>query len=65
MEISDSVVCTELLLDLFYYELVRGRLSPEMEYLFERHLQHCRSCRHKILGFHRFVHESEIVRNLG
>jgi hypothetical protein len=36
-----------------------------MEYLFERHLQHCRSCRHKILGFHRFVHESEIARNLG
>jgi hypothetical protein len=65
MDITDSVGCTELLLDLIYYELVRGRLSSEMEYLFERHLEQCPNCRRRILGFHHILHETEIVRNYG
>jgi hypothetical protein len=65
MELPESVVCTELILDLIYHELLRGRLSPEAEYLLERHLQECQSCRHKLLSFHSLLQEAAIVRNFG
>jgi hypothetical protein len=65
MELPNETVCTELLLDLIYYEILCGRLSSEMEYLFERHLENCPSCRRKILGFNHILHSAETERNFG
>ena len=65
MELSEKMVCTELLLDLISYEKLRGRLSPEMAYLFDRHLEQCTECREKITDFHRTLHGAEIMRNFG
>jgi hypothetical protein len=68
MEFPDKMVCKELLLDLVCYEIYCKRLSPEMEHLFERHLEECPSCRRRILGFRRILQENQetdIVRNFG
>jgi predicted anti-sigma-YlaC factor YlaD len=65
MELSEKMVCKELLLDLVCYEIHCKRLSPEMEYLLEKHLEECPSCRRRILGFQRILNEAEIVRNFG
>jgi len=68
MELSEKLVCKELLLDLVCYEIHCKRLSPEMEYLFEKHLEECPSCRRRILGFRRILQENQetdIVRNFG
>ncbi len=65
MEVYDEMVCKEMLLDLLFYERRCGHLSPEMEYLFERHIEQCPSCRRRVLGFQRTLNEAEIVRNFG
>ena len=65
MEISDERLCKELLLDIIHYEMRCGHVSPEMKYLFEKHLKECPSCRHSILGFQRNLPEAGIVRNFG
>jgi hypothetical protein len=65
MEFSHKTVCEELLLDLICYEMCCGRLSPEMEYLFEKHLEECQSCRAKTLGFRHMVEGDNIIRNFG
>jgi hypothetical protein len=65
MGLSNHMLCKDLLLDLICYELRSRRLSPEMKYLLERHLEHCKSCRGRILGFQRMLRESEAVRNYG
>ncbi len=65
MELSEETICKELLLDLVCYEIRSKHLSPEMEYLFEKHLEECPSCRHRILGFRRILDEAEVVRNYG
>jgi hypothetical protein len=62
---SQRAHCKELLLDLLYYEKSCGRLSPETEYLFEKHLEKCPSCRFRIRGFMRLLQGEEIVRNFG
>ena len=65
MEPPHDSVCKELLLDLICYEINRGRLSPEMEYLLERHLEMCLSCRREIHGFQSLLHNTEAVPNYG
>lgn len=65
MELSHDAVCEEVLLDLLCYEKYCGHLSPEMDYLFERHLEDCPICRKKISAFQCLVEEDEIVRNFG
>jgi hypothetical protein len=65
MELSDNLYCTEFLLDLIYYEMLYRTLSPEMEYLFKRHLEKCPNCRRWVVGFHRTLHKPEVVRNVG
>ena len=65
MEHSHGTTCGKLLLDIIYYERSCGRLSPEMEYLFEQHLTKCPSCRHRFLGFKRMLREATMVRNYG
>jgi anti-sigma factor RsiW len=65
MQISDEMLCKELLLDIIHYEMRRGNLSPEMRSLFERHLKECPSCRRSILGFQNDLHGTEVVRNFG
>jgi hypothetical protein len=65
MEPTHETVCKELLLDLICYEKSRGRLSPEMEYLLEKHLERCRSCRRDILDFRKLLQINEPVPNFG
>jgi predicted anti-sigma-YlaC factor YlaD len=65
MELSSRMVCQELLLDLICYEMCRGRLSTEMEYLLEKHLEQCPSCRDRIAAFRKMLQEPMIVRNFG
>ena len=47
--------CAELLLDLLCYEVLRERLSPEMEAMLADHLAECEYCRMKFLDFRRIV----------
>ena len=65
VEFSHETVCKELLLDLICYEISRGRLSPEMEYLLEKHLERCLSCRRGILDFRSLLQKKEVVPNFG
>jgi hypothetical protein len=65
MELSDKTFCEEILLDVICYEICRGHLSPEMEFIFEEHLERCPNCRHKILAFLRILREEKFVRNFG
>jgi hypothetical protein len=65
MELSHGMVCGELLLDIIFYEKYCGRLSAEMEYLLERHLQDCVCCRRRMIGFKRMLPERMQVRNYG
>jgi len=65
MEFSHETVCKELLLDLISYERCRGHLSPETEYLLERHLEQCLSCRHGILGYQSLLQNKEAMPNFG
>jgi hypothetical protein len=65
MELHSAVYCEMLLLDLICYELRSGRLSPEMEYLFEKHLEDCLDCKRKVADFNRTIKEDRTVRNFG
>ena len=65
MEFSHETVCKELLLDLISYERYRGHLSPEMEYLLERHLEQCPSCRHGILDYQKLLQNQVAMPNYG
>jgi hypothetical protein len=62
---SNKAICQDLLLDLICYEIRSRRLSPEMEYILEKHLEQCTSCRCKIHGFQRTIQDARIVRNFG
>ena len=57
--------CVDLLLDLVFYERYGRGLSPEMEYLFERHLEGCPSCRERILAFRQILEDGVVQRNYG
>jgi hypothetical protein len=63
--LHETIHCEALLIDLICYERYRGNLSPEMEYLFDRHLEECPSCRQKMLGFGTTIDDGGIVRNYG
>lgn len=65
MEFSHETACRELLLDLISYERYRGHLSPEMEYLLERHLEQCLSCRRGILCYQNLLQNKEAIPNFG
>lgn len=65
IEVTNNAICEAVLLDVICYEKTCGRLSPEMEYLFERHLEQCPSCRRRILGFRYVLDGNEPVRNFG
>jgi len=62
---SHEKVCEELLLNFICYELCCGRLSPEVKYLLEKHMEECQSCRDRILGFQRMLRDPVFVRNFG
>jgi hypothetical protein len=57
--------CTDLLLDLVCYEVLSGRLSPEMENILNHHLECCPACRRKALGFQQILWGDTIQRNFG
>ncbi len=57
--------CVDRLLDLVFYERYSQRLSPEMEYLLEEHLESCPSCRERILAFRKILGEVVVQRNYG
>ncbi len=65
MDIHNSWACEELLLDVVFYEKRCGRLSPEMEYLLECHLESCPSCRARELSFRRVLHGEDNFWNFG
>ena len=65
MEFYAAAHCEMLLMDVICYELHCGRLSPEMEYLFEKHLEDCPDCQRKVADFNREIKEDCTVRNFG
>ena len=65
MEFHGGTYCELLLLDVICYELLNGRLSPEMEYLFEKHLEDCPDCKKKVAAFRDVLKEDGTVRNFG
>ena len=65
MRSSENQACEELLWDLIFYEIQCRRLSPEMEYLLERHLNLCPNCRDRIHRFQSLLQNNEIIRNFG
>lgn len=66
MELSNkSAFCEDILLDVICYEIYRNRLSPEMKFVFEKHLEKCPECRRRIFSFLRILQEEKVVRNYG
>ena len=57
--------CTDILLDMVYYETVTKRLSPEMEDILERHLKCCPSCRQKVSFLRQDLQSHRVCQNLG
>ena len=65
MALAQESICWMLMLDILFYEKLYGRLSAEMEYLFDQHLEKCPACRQKILNFQGTLLEPTIARNFG
>ena len=65
MKPQEHTDCVDLLLDFVLYEQYRRRLSPEIEYLLEEHLEGCPSCRERILAFQQMLGEEIAQRNVG
>jgi hypothetical protein len=65
MEPTHGTNCESLLLDILFYEQSFRRLSPEMEYLLEQHLNKCPGCRHRMISFKSMLRGPEIARNYG
>ncbi len=63
MNLRQTSECNETLIDLVCYELQCRRLSPEMERLFDVHLAHCSSCRHRVRSFQRTIAAADGKRN--
>jgi hypothetical protein len=53
----ESQNCIEVLLDLICYEIIRNKLSPEMEALLADHFAECEYCRTKFLNFRQLAEE--------
>jgi hypothetical protein len=65
VELSNKTFCEDILMDVICYEICRDRLSPEMKFIFEKHLEQCPHCRHKIFSFLHVLEEEKVVRNYG
>lgn len=65
MELNGGTFCEVLFLDVIFYEWNFGRLSPEMKYLFEKHLENCPDCQRKVAVFNSDLAEDKAVRNFG
>ena len=65
MELLDRMGCKELLSDVVCYEICCGRLSPEMEYLIEEHLEKCPSCRNRAFNFRHLLRDEVTSGNFG
>ncbi len=65
MDLHERTLCEEVLLDLVCYEIYRGHLSPEMEHLFDGHVEKCPSCRDRVRVFRWILGEGKMQRNLG
>jgi hypothetical protein len=53
MNHRDGNDCREFLWDIICYEIRSRRLSPEMRYLLDEHLESCASCRQMMMDFWR------------
>jgi hypothetical protein len=51
MSHRESNDCREFLWDVICYEVRGRRLSPEMKYLLDEHLENCPSCRRNMIEF--------------
>jgi hypothetical protein len=47
------------------HEICRDRLSPEMQFIIVKHLEHCAECRRRIFSFLSILEDEKIVRNYG
>jgi hypothetical protein len=65
MVLHEASECNEMLIDLVCYEIQLRRLSPEMERMFEGHLEHCQYCRHRVHNFQATLAEARSQRNFG
>jgi hypothetical protein len=65
LAVREDSDCTDTLLDVVCYEAVIKRLSPEMEDIFEQHLQCCPSCRQKFLHLRLDLQMRSDCRNFG
>lgn len=57
--------CIDTLLDLLCYEILRKKLSPEMERILDCHLRRCPTCRRKVLAFHSVLRGDASCVNFG
>jgi hypothetical protein len=65
MNLHAGSECSDMLLDLVCYEILRGNLSPEMEGLLESHLEECPDCRRRVLDFGQTLSGAPEIRNFG
>ena len=65
VETQERTDCVDLLLDLVFYENYRRRLSPEMEYLLQGHLDTCPDCRDRMLSLRQILGGCMEHRNYG
>lgn len=65
MDLYEESDCADTFLDMVCYEVLKKRLSPEMEDIFDRHLKCCPSCRRKVLGFRQIQRSDLLCRHFG
>lgn len=65
MENPNKTFCEHILLSVICHEICRNRLSPEMKFIFEKHLESCPDCRRRISFFFSLLREEEVVCNYG
>jgi len=65
VELHTESDCTDTLLDLLCYEVLRHKLSPDMEDVLNRHLRGCPSCRRKVLAFRQILRAEAACVNFG
>jgi hypothetical protein len=65
MDLCEASECSEMLIDLVCYEKYVRRLSPEMERLFDVHLEHCAVCRHRADSYQEVLAQAMRHQNFG
>jgi hypothetical protein len=65
MHFHEESDCVDTLLDLVCYEVLRKKLTPEMERVLDRHLRSCPSCRRKVMGFQSVLRGDAACANFG